>query len=76
MPDYKKIVFDSLLHRENKRVPYFFDYTPPARKKLENYYNIDNKLDEILNLPIIWGGPESIKPIYANPEKCGQYLKD
>lgn len=75
MPDYKKVVIDALSYKKSKKVPYFFDFIPPAKEKLENYY-IDNRVDEILDLPIKWGGTESIKPLYTSPDRYGRYLSD
>jgi uroporphyrinogen decarboxylase len=66
---------DTLSHKYTGKVPYHFDFTPPARKKMENYYN-DTGLEDILGLPIRWSGPSTIKPLYADTETYGNRLKD
>lgn len=71
----QKWIKDTLSHKNNGSVPYHFDFTPPAKKRLEKYYNsID--LDNIIRLPIRWGSPKSIKPLYAAKGTYGSRLKD
>ena len=66
---------DTLSHKDTGRVPYHFDFTPPAKKILEKYYG-STDLNNIIGLPIRWGGPNTIKPLYADTETYGDRLKD
>ena len=81
MPDLKdrindkEWVYNTLSHVEFGRTPYHFDFTPPARQKLVDYYGSE-EIEDILKLPIRWGGPNTKKPLYADPDDYGSTLKD
>ncbi|MBC8388061.1 MAG: hypothetical protein H8E13_08445 [Actinobacteria bacterium] len=66
---------EALSHQETEQVPYHFDFTPPARVKLEKFYN-NTLIEDKIRLPIRWGGTNTIKPLYADPKTYGKYLKD
>jgi uroporphyrinogen decarboxylase len=71
----QKWIKDTLAHKDTGRVPYHFDFTPPAKRILEKYYG-STDLNNIIGLPIRWGGPRTIKPLYADTETYGDRLKD
>ena len=70
----KDWVFETLAHRESRAVPFFFDFTPMAREKVERHYG--SPIEEVLNYPIRMGSYNSIKPLYAFPEKFGDKARD
>ena len=55
-------------------LPYYFDFTPPARKKIEKYYG--SPIEEKLNFPIRMTGLKTIKPLYADPAEFGETAED
>ena len=65
----------TLAHKRTQAVPYNFTFTPPARLSLQKYYKQTN-LEQALELPIRMSGPVSIKPLYAEPAKYGDTIKD
>jgi uroporphyrinogen decarboxylase len=71
----KEWIYNTLSHIETGRTPYHFDFTPPARRKLIGYFKSE-EIEDILKLPIRWGGPNTIKPLYADPDDYGSTLKD
>jgi uroporphyrinogen decarboxylase len=71
----KEWIHNTVSHKEIGRVPYHFDFTPPARKKMEEYYGSDD-IENILSLPIRWGGTNTTKPLYADRETYGEKAKD
>ncbi len=68
-------IYSTVSHKDTGRVPYHFDFTPPARKKLSEYYGSDD-IENILGLPIRWGGTHTIKPLYADTEIYGEQAVD
>lgn len=75
LPKDKIWIREALSHQETEQVPYHFDFTPPARAKLEKFYN-STLIEDKLRLPIRWGGTNTIKPLYADPKTYGDYAKD
>jgi uroporphyrinogen decarboxylase len=81
MPDVKdklsdkEWIYNTLSHHETGGIPYHFDFTPPARQKLVDYFKSE-EIEDILKLPIRWGGPNTIKPLYADPDDYGDTLRD
>ena len=61
--------------KEPKAVPYNFMFTPPVQRKLVSYYN-EPDLEQGLDFPIRMSGPVSIKPLYADPAKYGDSIRD
>jgi uroporphyrinogen decarboxylase len=64
-----------LAHHGDVPVPYNLPLSPPARAKLEEYYGTCD-VEEHLNLPIRTTGMQSVKPLYASPEKYGDRVTD
>ena len=64
----------TLSHEEPEKVPYYFDFTPPARRSIENHYG--KPVVEILEFPIRMTGLGTIKPLYADPSDFGETAKD
>lgn len=73
--DNKKWIKDTIAHNNNFKVPYHFDFTPPVRMKLEEYYK-SNEIEDILEMPIRWGSTKSIKPLYTDPNIYQKKLTD
>lgn len=65
---------NTLAHRPQEIVPYNFDFSPPAREKVESHYG--SPIEELLNFPLRMTCPKSIKPLYAKPEKYGKSIID
>ncbi|MCK4401008.1 hypothetical protein KAW08_01735 [bacterium] len=64
----------ALSHKEPKAVPYYFDFTPPSRLNIEEYYG--SPIEEVLEFPIRMQGCKTIKPLYANPSDFGKTAED
>ncbi len=64
-----------LRHDGRVPVPYNVPLSPPARRKLEEHYSTDD-VEAHLDLPIRITGTQSIKPLYASPERFGDRAKD
>jgi uroporphyrinogen decarboxylase len=64
----------SLRHEESDTVPYNFMFSPPAERVAKEHYGQD--LEESLSLPIRMTGPNSIKPLYADPDQFGRTVRD
>ncbi len=71
----KDWIYSTVSHKDTGRIPYHFDFTPPATKKMAEYYGSDD-IENILRLPIRWGGPETTKPLYADTETYGEQAID
>jgi uroporphyrinogen decarboxylase len=72
----KEWVLKAMSHRETEKVPYHLDFGPPAFKKLEKHYDTDF-IKKDFDSPVRWMVPNTIKPIYANPDEYGvDTLKD
>ena len=65
----------TLRHEESVVIPYNFSLTPPAQRKLEEYYQT-TEFVETLKFPIRMTGPKTIKPLYADPAEFGKTLRD
>lgn len=74
MPNDKEWVRTTLAHREQEAVPYVFDFTPPAREKVEHYYG--SPIEDALAFPIRMRSCTTIKPLYADPDIFGERAKD
>ena len=61
-------------HQETEAVPYYFDFTPPAKEKIERHYG--SPIAERLRFPICMTGLKSIKPLYADPSDFGKTARD
>lgn len=59
---YKEWIYKTLSHIETDKVPCYFNFTPPARLKLIDYFK-NQYIENILVLPVRWGGPNSIEPL-------------
>ena len=64
----------TLDHREGDAVPYNFMFSPPAERLAREHYGQD--LEQSLALPIRMTGPNSIKPLYADPDEFGETITD
>jgi uroporphyrinogen decarboxylase len=71
----KEWIYNTLSHIKKEKIPYHFDFTPPARKKLIDYFGSEY-IEDILELPIRWCGPNTIKPHYPDPDIYGDTIKD
>jgi len=72
-PD-KAWVASAIAHRETEAVPYYFDFTPPARRRAESIYG--SPLEERLCLPLRMGSCRKLKPLYADPSEFGPTARD
>ena len=59
---------------ESDAVPYNFMFSPPAERLAREHYGQD--LEDGLSMPIRMTGPESTKPLYADPDKYGDTIAD
>jgi uroporphyrinogen decarboxylase len=78
MPEFsnnQRWIKEALAHRATEKVPFHFDFTPPARKKLELHFGSDN-VEQFISSPIRWVGTNTKKPLYADPGVYGSRLKD
>lgn len=65
---------DTLDHCEGDPVPYHFAFCPPAKRLARDYYG--DPLEETLLMPIRMTAPNSIKPLYADPDEFGNTATD
>lgn len=72
---FKDWVIKAISHIQTEKVPYNYGFTPPARKKLADYYGSD-EVEKIIKLPMRWNSTNSIKPSYPSPKEFGTILKD
>jgi uroporphyrinogen decarboxylase len=56
-------------------VPYNFMFSPPAQAILQRHFGTEN-LEETLAFPIRMNAPNSIKPLYAEPQVFGDTVQD
>jgi len=56
-------------------VPFNFAFSPPARLAAEAHYG-GAPIEEVLDFPIRMSGPNSVKPLYAEPAKFGPTVRD
>lgn len=63
-----------LSHQEPDAVPYLFDFTPPAREKVERCYG--SPIEDVLDFPVRMRSCTTIKPLYASPDIYGDLAKD
>ena len=74
MKSAREWIARTLRHQESDAVPYDFMFSPPAQKKAEAHYGPN--LEETLFFPLRMTGPNSIKPLYANPAVFGASVRD
>jgi len=72
--DPKELVRKAINHVETERVPYNFMFSPPAAKRLKEYYGTDD-LVSALDMPMFFFGPKD-KPLYADPDIYGPTITD
>ncbi|MDP2897936.1 MAG: uroporphyrinogen decarboxylase family protein [bacterium] len=70
----KELVRSAVRHKESHRVPYNFMFSPPAEKRLREYYGADD-LIAALDMPMFFFGAKD-KPLYAYPEIYGETITD
>ena len=70
----KSWINKTISHREAEAIPYYFDFTPPARIKIEKYYG--SPIEDKLEFPIRMTGLKTIKPLYADPSEFGETAVD
>jgi uroporphyrinogen decarboxylase len=73
--DARQWIRDTLSLREQEAVPYNFMFSPPAEAILRRHYATED-LEEALALPIRMSGPDTIKPLYADPHTFGPRIQD
>jgi uroporphyrinogen decarboxylase len=73
--DARQWIRNTLSHREQEAVPYNFMFSPPAEAALRRHYAVED-LEEVLAFPIRMSGPDTIKPLYADPEVFGDKITD
>ncbi len=64
----------TISHQETDAVPYYFDFTPSPRQKVERYYG--SPIEEMLEFPVRMIGLKTIKPLYAAPSDFGATARD
>lgn len=64
----------AIQHRETERIPYNFMFSPPAERRLKEYYGVQD-LVASLDMPIFLFGPKD-KPLYADPDVYGETIRD
>ena len=74
MKSDKEWIRTVLSHREPDAIPYLFDFTPPAREKIEDYYG--SPIEDVLDFPVRMRSCTTIKPLYASPDTYGDLAKD
>lgn len=70
----KELIRSALAHKETARVPYNFMFSPPAEKRLKDYYGADD-LIAALEMPMCFFGAKG-KPLYADPDVYGETITD
>jgi len=75
MDNNKLWIQQTIAHQETQKIPYNFDFSPPAQAAVAKYYRTEN-IEEKLNLPIRMADVKSIKPIYADPDEHGPVIRD
>jgi len=70
----KALVRSAVEHRETERVPYNFMFSPPAERRLKEYYGVKDLIGA-LDMPIFLFGPKD-KPLYADPDIYGETIAD
>ena len=68
-------VQQAMARTETCRVPFNFAFSPPARATAEAHYG-GAPIEEVLDFPIRMSGPNTVKPLYAEPAKYGATLRD
>ena len=75
MSDNKVWISNALSHQNETPVPFNFSFSPPARKKMEEYFGT-TLIEETLNYPIRMNAPASIEPLYADPAIYDDTIRD
>jgi hypothetical protein len=75
MIDDRRWIRDTLAHRLQEAVPYNFMFSPPARSALQRHFGAAD-LEEALAFPIRMSSPDTVKPLYADPCRYGDTLRD
>lgn len=70
----KEWVKKTINHQETGAIPYYFGFTPPVLRKVEEHYG--GPIGDILNFPIRMNVCNTIKPLYADPLVSGETAKD
>ena len=64
----------TLQHKEFDYVPYNFIFMPVSAQQAMDHYG--NDLEKALDLPLRFSGPETKKPLYADPDLFGPTIED
>lgn len=75
MIDDRRWIRDTLAHRQQEAVAYNFMFSPPARSALQRHFGAAD-LEEALAFPIRMSSPDTAKPLYADPCRYGDTLRD
>ncbi|HOL66093.1 MAG TPA: hypothetical protein PKX93_01370 [bacterium] len=67
-------VLAALAHSLLVSLPYYFDFTPPARAKAERLFG--TPLEKMLHYPVVANGVRGQKPLSADPEVYGETVAD
>jgi uroporphyrinogen decarboxylase len=70
----REFIRSAIEHRETERVPYNFMFSPPAEKRLKEYYGVEDVITA-LEMPMFFFGPKD-KPLYADPDIYGETITD
>jgi uroporphyrinogen decarboxylase len=61
-------------HHETEKVPFYLNFTPVAKKLVEEYYG--RPYEDSIAPPVVDNGFNSCKPIYADPDVFGKIIRD
>ena len=64
----------TISHHETEAVPFYFDFTPPAKEEIEKFYG--SPIEDRLKFPIRMTGLKTVKPLYADPLEFGETARD
>ncbi|MCP4751143.1 MAG: hypothetical protein GY866_09630 [Proteobacteria bacterium] len=70
----KEWIKQTLRHNEFDQVPYIFSFMPLSAQQAMDHYGSD--LLEALDIPLRLFGPETKKPLYADPDDFGPTITD
>jgi len=65
----------AIAHDARGPVPYNFMFSPPARRKVQEHYGVQD-VEAELDFPIRMSACASIKPLYASPAEYGPTIRD
>jgi len=75
METNKDWIRQTLAHHQTGSVPYNFMFSPPALRRVQEHYGVDD-IEDKLDFPIRMTGLNSVKPLYASPARFGETVID